>query len=283
MRIPLILVLLGCTFAPACQGSPAKSSPPLIDLSQPVGPGEEALHQSFLVIGHSTSVFWPDVLQRMLDQHTSGVRRFYLLNATVGGAMVKHWNAEPGTQDYERTIGELMKDYLGEEPRLLEDAPVPRVAVCQVSLQLIRGQNGPVTAEDDYYGAELGANALDRLVTRLEALGFEEIYLTTSIYKESAEPEVGYERYALDRLLARGYPIVKRGPDVWSITQRNYPGCYLEDRVHLNEQGVKLLAEAWYRTLTGSQAREEIVQAMYADSFNIDRMMRDYLEWRRGG
>ncbi len=42
------------------------------------------------------------------------------------------------------------------------------------------------------------------------------------------------------------------------------------------------MAAACYRALAGDQAREEIIGAMNARSYDINAMMNEYLAWRRG-
>jgi hypothetical protein len=236
--------------------------------------------KTFLVVGYSTSYAWPAMLQEMLDEHTDGERVYHLMNAVAGGAAVEIWNAAPGTRDHDRTIAAAKCDFFGGM-RLLGSAPRPTVALCQQSLQFTRTQRGPIARADDDEGIEIGADALEKLAHSLRALGIDTVVYAMHIYKHPIEPEVGNERLALARLLGRGHDFILAGPDVWERTRDEYPDCFAEDGLHPNERGMKLMAEAWYRSLTGDAAREDIVERMYAKDYDVERMMDGYLAWRR--
>lgn len=238
--------------------------------------------KSILVNGYSTSYAWPDMLQEMLDEHAGGDRKYHVLNSVIGGAPVESWIAEPGTRDYERTVAAMDRDFFGEQPRLRGDAPAPTVAICQQSLQLTRDDRGPVKNEHDMVGAEMGADAMERLVGILKDRGVETIFIAMHIYKEPVEPEVGNERIALRRLLTRGIDGVHAGPDLWKATYERFPEAFEEDRLHPNEIGMKIMAEGWYRALAGEDAKEEVVRNLWEREYDVDAMMREYLAWRRG-
>ncbi len=237
--------------------------------------------RSILVNGYSTSYAWPEMLQDMLDAHAGGQRKYFVVNSVIGGAPVETWIAATGSQDHTRTIVALERDFLGPDPRLLGDAPRPTIVICQQSLQLTGDQRGPVKAAHDMAGAELGADALEALGKRLHAYGMERVYIATHIYKKPVEPEVGNERVALARLLSRGIEYIEAGPDVWEPTRRAYPGCFEDDGLHPNEGGMKIMAEGWYRTLAGEDAREDVVRGLWAREYDVNKMMRAYLAWRR--
>ncbi len=238
--------------------------------------------KSIVVVGYSTSYAWPDMLQEMLDAHAGGERTYHVLNAVIGGAPVAHWVAEPGSREYERTFTAMKRDFLGPEARLRGDAPEPTVAICQQSLQLTRDGRGPVKTEHDMVGAEMGADALEVMSLRLRELGVGQVWIAMHIYKEPVEPEVGNERVALARLLSRGHDFIFEGPDLWQVTKDCFPKCFIEDRLHPNELGMKLMAEHWYRALAGADTREDIIKAMHGKSYDVDAMMHRYLAWRRG-
>ena len=139
---------------------------------------------SFLIVGYSTSFAWPDMLQDMLDQHAGGDGTYHVLNATAGGAAVEIWLAEPGTEDHERTLAAMLRDYFGPGARLRGDAPEPSVALCQQSLQFTRDRRGPVKSEFDTVGIKIGADALWRLAVLLREAGVERVVYGMHIYKE---------------------------------------------------------------------------------------------------
>jgi hypothetical protein len=140
-----------------------------------------------------------------------------------------------------------------------------------------------VTSVDDIRGIEIGADALQTLVDQLRADGIEQTFVGMHIYKEGFEPEVGNERFALEALLARGHGYVRRGPDLWSLTIREHPEAFSADRLHPNERGGKIMAEAWYRAIAGEEAQDRIIEAMHARDYDVDAMMNQYLAWRAGG
>ena len=93
----------------------------------------------------------------------------------------------------------------------------------------------------------------------------------------------GYGRGKSEALLARGLPHVRRGPDTWSLTIGEHPRAFTEDRLHPNERGAKIMAEAWYRAIAGHQAQEGIIEAMHARDYDVEAMTGEYLAWRAGG
>lgn len=239
--------------------------------------------RSFIIVGYSTSYAWPAMLQDMLDAHTDGDRLYHVLNAVVGGSPVRTWIAEASTDAYERTFGAMVKDFFGPDARLRGDAPEPTVALCQQSLQATRTRKGPVKTVDDLDGIRIGADALESLATHLNDEGVEKVYIAMHIYKEGYEPEVGNERFALKALLGRGHDFIFEGPDLWSLTIGRHPGAFTEDRLHPNEDGMKIMAEGWYRTIAGSDAREDVIEAMHDRDYDVEKMMREYRRWRRDG
>lgn len=242
--------------------------------------------KSIVVVGYSTSYVWPKMLQDMLDAHTEGVRRYHVLNAVIGGAPVAHWAADYGTKEYKRTMQAMQEDFFGEDARLRGDAPDPAaggsVVIAQQSLQLTRDDRGPVKTEYDMVGAEMGADEMEKMAFRLYGLGVERVYIAMHIYKKPVEPEVGNERVALNRLLSRGLKFVYPGPDLWSATYDCFPDCFIEDELHPNDLGYKIMAEQWYRTLAGDQVKESVIKNLYDQEYGDWRtIMEDYLSWRR--
>jgi len=247
----------------------------------------DGTEKSIVVVGYSTSYVWPYMLQDMLDAHAGGERIYHVLNAVVGGAPVAHWSAEYGTKEYERTFGAMVADFFGPEARLRDDAPDPAkggsIAIAQQSLQLTRDDRGPVKTEYDMVGAEMGADEMQTMSLRLKGLGLDRIYIAMHIYKKPVEPEVGNERIALIRLLSRGIEGIKPGPDLWSATKDCFPECFIDDELHPNDLGYKIMAEHWYRTLAGADVRADIVETLYEKDYGEWRkIMEDYLAWRRG-
>lgn len=239
--------------------------------------------KSILVNGYSTSFAWPDMLQKMLDEHAGGRERLYhVVNSTIGGAPVETWIAEPGTRDHERTIRAMERDFFGESPRLLGDMPRPTVAICQQSLQFTLDRRGPVKDESDMVGAEIGADALEKLALRLRGFGIERIYIGMHIYKQPVEPEIGNERIALARLLMRGLDFILPGPDVWTPTRDAYPEAFAEDGLHPSELGMKIMAEGWYRTLAADSVKQDVIDSMWARDYDVEAIVQAYLAWRRG-
>lgn len=262
-----LLLLIACSIGTGCATSGS-----LLD-------GGE---KSFVVVGYSTSYAWPEMLQDMLDEHAGGKRIYHVLNAVVGGSPVEPWIADPGTEEYEATIGAMLRDYFGPDAGLRGDAPEPTIALCQQSLQFTRTRRGPIASADDVEGIRIGASAIEKLAVRLHQHGIERVYLAMHIYKKPVEPEVGNERIALAALLDRKNDFVFEGPDVWTATRREYPNAFTQDGIHPNEQGMKIMAEGWYRSIAGPAARRAIIDSLYARDYDIDTMMRQYVRRRRG-
>jgi hypothetical protein len=223
------------------------------------------------------------MLQDMLDQHAGGERVYHVLNAVIGGSPVGRWIAPVESEDYQDTYALMQADFFGPDARLRAGAPPPTVAILQQSLQRTptpETRLGPVSSMEDAEGIRIGADALERLMTQLQNDGIDRMYIATHIYKEGFEPEVGNERFALADLLDRGHASVFAGPDVWSLTIAEHPGAFTEDRLHPNEVGSRIMAEAWYRSLAGEAADQDIIDALHARSYDVDQMMNDYLAWR---
>lgn len=272
--VTLVLIVVSVS-APALHAEKTDDRQPAVLLD-----GRE---KSFLINGYSTSYAWPTMLQDMLDEHTDGRRVYHVLNAVVGGSPVETWIAEPGTRGYERTMKPMIRDFFGQQARLRGDAPEPTIALCQQSLQLTGDQRGPVKSADDSTGIKKGADALEKLARRLRDRGIERVYIAMHIYKKPVEPEVGNERFALKTLLDRGHEFIFEGPDVWSRTIGEFPEAYADDELHPNEHGMKIMAEAWYRTIAGDQAKEQIIKRMHERDYDVQQMMREYIQWRREG
>lgn len=238
--------------------------------------------KSMIIVGYSTSFAWPDMLQEMLDDHSGGKRVYHVLNAVIGGSPVEIWNGDVGSENYERTCGAMLRDYYGPTAKLRGDAPEPKVALCQQSLQFTRTRRGPIPSVDDAEGVKIGTDALEKYAKRLHGFGIERVYIGMHIYKKPVEPEVGNERIALARVLERGHDFIFEGPDTWTLTRDAFPDAFAADELHPNELGMKIMAEAWYRTVAGKSARPDVIKRMRDKSYDVDKMMRAYLARRRG-
>jgi len=262
----------------AAAPAPASAFSDAPSVDDPILDGEE---KSIVIVGYSTSYAWPVMLQDMLDEHASGDRTYHLVNAVIGGSPVNRWIDEPGTQNYDSTFGAMARDFFGDEPRLLGDVPSPTVAICQQSLQRTGAQNGPVTAANDADGIKMGADAIEKLAFQLRDLGIDRVVIGMHIYKEGYEPEVGNERFALHALLQRGHAFISEGPDTWSLTIGEHPEAFTEDGLHPNDHGMKIMAQAWYRTLAGENACQDIIDRMHERAYDTRAITQGYLASRR--
>ena len=285
LLLAMCVPVAGCAVGAGGEATPAPSADGVSAVAAadpaPLLDGHE---KSIVVVGYSTSYAWPSMLQEMLDRHSGGERVYHVLNAVMGGSPVGRWIADPSSEDYQATYGAMVRDFFGPDARLRGNAPAPTVAMLQQSLQRTptpETRLGPVTSVHDKEGIRVGADSLEKLGMQLVDDGIERVYIGMHIYKEGFEPEVGNERFALAALLQRGHDFVFEGPDVWSLTIREHPEAFAEDRLHPNERGGKIMAEAWYRTFAGEDAREEIIDAMLAKSYEVGAMTREYLAWRR--
>ena len=69
---------------------------------------------------------------------------------------------------------------------------------------------------------------------------------------------------------------------MWSLTIGRFPEAFEDDGIHPSELGMKIMAAAWYRTIAGVDARDDIVEKIFDQSYDITAMTRQYLAWRAG-
>jgi hypothetical protein len=230
---------------------------------------------SFVVLGDESSFVWPALLQELLDGHAGRRKQYRALNAATVEPGIGPWNVcEEGP------FRALLDDYLSANARRLAGAPAPKTALCLVSLRGLCDESGPVKSDSDMLGAEMGANALERLALELHQAGIERVVFATPLYAQGSGPELGLEHLAIERLLARGHAFVEAGPDVFSASRRYYPDAYEKDGVRPNEFGLKLIAEEWYRWLAGPEARESVVESLYSKDFDVDAIEAAFAETR---
>jgi len=212
--------------------------------------------RTFVVIGDVRSFVWPTLLEHMLAVHAQREGLYGIENASLPVATVKGWTERPE---------EL-------RARLSEPGSGPRTALCLVSLGGVGDERGPVKSEHDMVGGEMGAEALERLALELEAAGIERVVFATPLFTSAGGAELALEHVAIERLLAREHRFVEAGPDVFRASRRYYPDAYLAGGEEPNEFGQKLVAEEWYRWLAGPEAREEVVEALYATDYDIEEL-----------
>ncbi|MEQ1891772.1 MAG: hypothetical protein ABL998_04455 [Planctomycetota bacterium] len=216
---------------------------------------------SFVVLGDMRSFVWPTLLQEMLDRHAGRQATYHVLNASTPAAGVAAWTEASSDGPLARLEREVLAG---------QDGAGPTTALCLVSLGGIGDERGPVKSEHDMVGAEMGANALERLALELRQAGIERVVFATPVFTENGGSELSLEHVAIERVLARGHSFIEAGPDLFRASKRYYPDAYLEGGEEPNEFGQKLLAEEWYRWLAGPEAREEVVQELYATAFDVD-------------
>ena len=69
---------------------------------------------------------------------------------------------------------------------------------------------------------------------------------------------------------------------MWPPTRDRYPECVAADGLHPNGLGMKIMAEGWYRTITGPETRPDIIDRLHARDYDVETMMRAYVRRRRG-
>ena len=62
---------------------------------------------------------------------------------------------------------------------------------------------------------------------------------------------------------------------MWKATREYWPDGYDAAGANLNEFGIKVVAEAWYRALAGSEADEEVIQELYAKDYDVAALARE--------
>jgi hypothetical protein len=225
---------------------------------------------AFVVLGDVRSFVWPSMLQEMLDCHAGKQDTYHVVNASAPATGVAAWTSS----DNDSPLARLEREVGGKS------RSSPKTALCLVSLGGIGDERGPVKSEHDMVGAEMGANALERLALELHQAGIERVVFATPVYTKSGGDELSLEHVAIERVLARGHAFLEAGPDVFRASKHYYPDAYLEGGEEPNEFGQKLLAEEWYRWLAGPEAREEVVQELYATDFDVDGLREAFLRSR---
>ena len=61
------------------------------------------------------------------------------------------------------------------------------------------------------------------------------------------------------------------------------PRCRSPFPVLLALLGMKIMAEAWYRTLAGGGARPDVIAPMHERKYDVRPMMAEYMRWRKEG
>lgn len=251
-----------------CHARPESLVPSSVGQAKPTSDHLRGAPESFVVLGDSTSFVWPALLQDLLDAHAEKRGLYRVHNAAVPEVGIAAWtNQEP-----RRPLEALANDLRSLRAAAGTGAAPPGTALCLVSLRGLGDAGGPVKSENDMVGAEMGADALERLALELHQLGIRRVVFATPLYAAGAGPEMGLEHVAIERLLARGHDFVSAGPDVFRASRRYFPDAYEPDRVHPNEFGTKLVAEEWYRWLAGPEARESVVEGLYARDYDVDAL-----------
>ncbi len=235
------------------------------------GPVLDGGPKSILVVGYSTSFQWPGVLQKMLDEHAGTQGAYTVLNASVGGSPVAKWLGMTRAEDREKTFDAMTAKYFDPGGRR-EGALKPSVALFQQSLQWVYGdRDAGIRGADDDERIEKGADAFEKLARQVHALGVADVYIATHIYKHPLEPGIENEKYALQALLERGPDYIHGGPDVWTPTKAVYPVAFRPDKLHPNDQGARIMAIGWYKTLAGAAAKRDIIQRAKQGAFDAPR------------
>lgn len=232
------------------------------DASAHAEPASEHLNgtrHAFLVLGDERSFVWPAMLQSMLDAHASHGALYPIENVSAPAASVSTWT-QASTRELRARLA----------PATAANASLPRTALCLVTLAGIGDELGPVKGEHDMVGAEMGANALERLALELHQAGVERVVFATPVFTAEAGAELSLEHLAIQRLLERGHRFIEAGPDVFRASRRYYPDAYVAGGTEPNEFGLKLVAEEWYRWLAGPEAREDVVEGLYATDFDVE-------------
>jgi len=265
--LPFVFVAAGCHVRP-------ESLVPA-EISQHADSHSEYLRArpaTFVVVGDASSFAWPALLQDLLDVHAGKPALYRVENGAVelGPTRAEGEHAAPFRVLAQAGLAALKTD----------ESEEPRTALCVVSLRGICDERGPVKSENDMVGAEMGADALERLAVALHESGIERVAFATPLFAAGAEPELGLEHVAIERLLSRGHAFVVAGPDLFSASRHYFPDAYAEDKVHPNQFGTKLVAEEWFRWLAGPDAREETVEALYARDYDVEALEAAHAEQR---
>ena len=196
-----------------------------------------------VVNGYSTSFRWPDLLQRKLDRQAGAKGVLVVRKATAPGTPIAKW--------IDVETGEPLQPWLDTlRPALQQDDGEPVIVLAQQSLQWVFGpQAESIRGDGDAERIGKGADVMQRYVELLQGDGADLVFIAAHIYKKPMEPGIGNERYALDELMRRDLPFVRRGPDVWTPTRELYPTVFARDKVHPNGMGDEVMAQLWFEAL----------------------------------
>jgi hypothetical protein len=122
--------------------------------------------------------------------------------------------------------------------------------LAQQSLQWRAGKNDEgIRGADDSVRIRQGADAFSKYSRLLLKDGADKVFIATHIYKNSKEPQIYNECFALDEFMKFGLLNVERGPDVWSPTKAVFPDGFYPDQAHPNSVGAEVMAQKWFETL----------------------------------
>lgn len=198
----------------------------------------------FVTNGYSTTRHWPDILQRKLNRYFGGQQTIEVINSYKSGHPISKWI----DLDTGEPLGPWGKEVV---PALQSDPSVPTVLLAQQSLQWVFSDDRleGIEDENDTARIEQGADAIQMYVEQGLEDGAEMVFMAMHIYKDSFEPIIGNERYALEAALNRGIAGFFGGPDVWVPTQEHFPLAFSKDEIHPNPIGDEIIAHYWFARL----------------------------------
>lgn len=196
-----------------------------------------------VVQGYSTSNHWPHLLRRKLDRLFGERHEIEVRSALRGGTPIAKW--------MDVQTDERLKPWIERiQPALKSKGERPAIVLCQQSLQWVFGERTQgIRDPDDAERIKFGADVIGSYVDHLLSDGADRIFIAMHIYKHPMEPEIGHERLALARYLARNVPQVHAGPDVWLPTRDHYPRAFDPDGLHPGSIGIEIMAQLWFETL----------------------------------
>lgn len=191
------------------------------------------------IIGHSENRGYDDDLQKLLDAHPPGGKKYVVTNHWIGGHETWRW-VTPGSAGYDK-IEELLGDIKG-----------PTLALILTSNNATYPAKVPDMGDENYrrFVAECEKLA-DHL--RNDGRGVLMCYFSAHRMKPTNLMPCYYENLAIGDLLegvgGAGKHYVKSGPEQHNLHWCCYSACYASDHTHTNDAGDALMARAWYNLL----------------------------------
>jgi len=196
---------------------------------------------TFDIIGHSESIGLAAHLEEVFAAGPADFREFVFHDHALSGEEAADW-ATPGSAGYQ-AIQSILAEADGP------DAP-PHIALILVSNNVTAPIGSPGDAHHDAFVSDVRA-----VVDLLDDSGSGVImsYVSAHRMKPSNLMAAWYENLAIEDVMSQAgvdeFPRIKPGPDLHSPSWCSFPQGYASDHAHPDDDGLRMMAEAWHAIL----------------------------------